>query len=361
MSNHKRRLLTKGLLLAASLGLTVGMGAGADEPVPPGRAASRPRAADGERYLLLTNGKLLQGVISRDDSTYTLTQKIGVIQLPKKQVERSFDSVPEAYQYLLNRLPEDDPGERLRLARWCLNQHMTAEAKSQLEKVLELSPGHGPAKAMLVKISQSEASRASRGAAKVDADVQQTSGEGVIEDRAGALDSAVLRGAAARMRISSMPVIFDLPQTLAIRRADEFRLNVHPVLQASCAKCHNADYPGAFQLVPATNPRHFSADALRANLDATLRLIDPDNPAKSELLSSTLRPHGVDRNKHPIFTGSNNRAYQILAAWANGLPRQRRRKRRPRREGATPQSPVRHSRPIGIGSARRRSIRSSRA
>ena len=232
MSNHKRRLLTKGLLLAASLGLTVGMGAGADEPVPAGRTASRPQAADSERYLLLTNGRLLQGVISRDDSTYTLTQKIGVIQFPKKQVERSFDSVQEAYQYLLERLPEDDPGERLRLARWCLNQHLTAEAKAQLEKVLELSPSHGPAKAMLVKITQSEASqgveRSGEGRRRRAANV----GRGGRRGPGGALDSAVLRGAAARMGISGMPVIFDLPQTLAIRRADEFRLNVHPVLQA---------------------------------------------------------------------------------------------------------------------------------
>ena len=113
---------------------------------------------------------------------------------------------------------------------------MNAQAKAQLEKILELSPSHGPAKAMLVKISQSEASRAASGAAKVDVDVQQTSGEEVVEDRAGRADSAVLRGAAARMGISGMPVIFDLPQTLAIRRADEFRLNVHPVLQAWCAQ-----------------------------------------------------------------------------------------------------------------------------
>ncbi len=255
MSNHKRRLLTKGLLLAASLGLTVGMGAGADEPVPPGRTGTRPHAADSEQYLLLTNGKLLQGVI--------IARRLDLHADPEDRRDPSsrrsrssapFDSVQEAYQYLLDRLPEDDPGERLRLARWCLSQHMTAEAKAQLEKILELSPNHGPAKAMLVKITHSEATRESSGAAKVDADVQQTSGEGVIEDRAGALDSAVLRGAAARMGISGMPVIFDLPQTLAIRRADEFRRNVHPVLQAWCAKCHNADYEGEFQLVPANQP-----------------------------------------------------------------------------------------------------------
>ena len=76
----------------------------------------------------------------------------------------------------------------------------------------------------------------------------------VAEDRPGALDSAVLRGAERRMGITGLPVIFDLPQAMAVQRAEEFRQYVHPVLQAYCAKCHNADYDGPFQLVPASNP-----------------------------------------------------------------------------------------------------------
>jgi hypothetical protein len=58
---------------------------------------------------------------------------------------------------------------------------------------------------------------------------------------------------------------------------------------------------------------------MRANLDATLRLIDRESPEKSDLLSSTLRPHGDGPRKRPIFSGSNDRAYQILAAWAASL------------------------------------------
>ena len=122
-----------------------------------------------------------------------------------------------------------------------------------------------------------------------------------------------------RMGITGLPVIFDLPPAMAVRRAEQFKKYVHPVLQAYCAKCHNADYDGKFQLVPVKTTKQRTPDALRANLDATLRLIDPEYPAKSDLLSSTLRPHGIGGKARPIFSGSNDRAYQILAAWVTSL------------------------------------------
>ena len=200
--------------LAASFGLAMGMGAGADEPTPRERATARPAAAGEDRYLLLTDGRLIRGVISHDETTYTVTQKLGVIRFPKKLVERSFDTVREAYQYRLERLPEDDPGERLLLARWCLNLHMTAEAKAQLEKVLEISPDHGPARAMLTKITQSEASRLAGEQTKVDADgaadgrrrrSPRTAPEPWIRRYCGAPSG----GWGSR----GLPVIFGLPQT----------------------------------------------------------------------------------------------------------------------------------------------------
>jgi hypothetical protein len=48
-------------------------------------------------------------------------------------------------------------------------------------------------------------------------------------------------------------------------------------------------------------------------------LINRDNPPDSRLLTTLLRPHGEGRNKRPIFPGSNNRAYQILATWVNSV------------------------------------------
>jgi hypothetical protein len=37
------------------------------------------------------------------------------------------------------------------------------------------------------------------------------------------------------------------------------------------------------------------------------------------LLSSTLRPHGKGARPRPIFPGSNDKAYKVLAEWANHL------------------------------------------
>jgi hypothetical protein len=91
------------------------------------------------------------------------------------------------------------------------------------------------------------------------------------------------------------------------------------VLQTYCARCHNEGYDGEFQLVQIKSKQDRTRDALRANLDASLKLIDRENPPRSELLASSLRPHGRGPNKRPIFQGSNDRAYQILATWVNKL------------------------------------------
>ena len=104
-----------------------------------------------------------------------------------------------------------------------------------------------------------------------------------------------------------------------MKRFDEFGRYVHPVLQTHCARCHNDRYEGSFQLISFKSKVDRTPAALRANLDATLRLVDRDNPAHSELLSSSLRPHGRGPNPRPIFKGSNDGAYQILATWINRL------------------------------------------
>jgi hypothetical protein len=238
------------------------------------------------------------------------------MRFPKHRVEGSFGSIREAYEYRLQQLPERDPDERMKLALWCLNLRLTAEAKEQLAAILQLNPKHGQARAMLISIEQSATRAALR---QRDPEVQQTRAEPMAQERPGVLNSAVIQRAQRDLGISGLPVIFDLPKSLAVKRADEFARYVHPLLQAYCARCHNGRHEGSFQLVPMTSRADRTPDAMRANLDAALQLIDPENPAKSELLSSALRPHGHGPNKRPIFPGSNDRAYQVLAKWVSNL------------------------------------------
>ena len=121
------------------------------------------------------------------------------------------------------------------------------------------------------------------------------------------------------MGIPDYPVIYDLPRAIAVKRFDEFGRYVHPVLQNFCVRCHNDGYEGSFQLISFKSKLDRTPAALLSNLDATLKLVDRENPAHSVLLSSSLRPHGNGPNPRPIFKGSNDAGYQILASWINRL------------------------------------------
>jgi len=316
MSIHSRILVVFGMTLVIPLGVAVANRALADEPQREGASGSKVGSPSVERFLLLSNGQIVQGVVSDDKGQYQVVQRIGVLKFPKKRVEGVFGSVREIYQYKLEQLPERDSEERMKLAHWCLNHQMIPEAREQLTQVVALNPKNQQAQSMLVSIEQAAAIAQMR---QRDPEVQQAQAERPVDERPAALDSAVIRGAQSALKISGLPVIFDLPKPLAITRATEFAKYVHPLLQAYCAKCHNENHNGAFQLVQYKTRADQTSDALRANLDASLRLVDPENPSRSELLSSTLRPHGRGPNKRPIFPGSNDRAYQVLESWVSKL------------------------------------------
>jgi hypothetical protein len=320
MSTNHRILVLLGLTMVGSLGWAAraNNNADADEPPPPGSpppigAVLSPQR---ERFLLATDGKIVSGVVIEEESQYIVNKRVGALRFPKKRVEGVFDSILAVYQHKLAQFPESDADERFKLARWCLSVNLTAQAKEQLTKVVEINSKNRQAQFMLASIEQEAARVAQR---QRDPEVRQTRGDSMNEDRPVALDTAVIRGAQREMGIANIPVIFDLPRPAALRAAQDFNRRVHPLLQALCAKCHNEDYQGPFQLVPFKTRADRTPEALRANLDVTLQFINKENPSKSELLSTTLLPHGSGPNRRPIFQASNDQAYRVLATWVNNL------------------------------------------
>jgi hypothetical protein len=236
-------------------------------------------------------------------------------------VEKTFGSIHEVYRYKLGRLPRADPDEHMKLAHWCLSQGLNAEATAQLEQVLALHRDHAQARAMLQNLAVT-----ARRAAPSDPEVSRTGRHrhrphrGPGPGPARELNSDVL----AQIRRDqgqvppAKPVIFDLPPAQAVRRFQEFAGSVHPELQRHCAKCHNERSDRQFQIVEAKSRRDLSNHLLvTTNLDATLRLIDPENPAKSEVLVSAVMPHGPANR--PILSGPNDPSYQRLATWIHSL------------------------------------------
>ncbi len=308
---HGARVLGGIMVLAMALATFVR----GDDERPRAEAVSP--APTSARYMLLSNGQLLYGTVEEKEDAFILTQRVGTLKIPHSRVEGIFATVDEAFEYKLEQFPEGDSSERIKLVHWCLNQGLREQARKQLGIILAKNPADPEAKAMLVSMDQADARLAMRAR---DPEIQRTKADPEsLNPRPRTLEPGVIHVAQTAMGIQTTPVIFDLPKPLAIRRGEEFTRFVHPLLQVYCAKCHSENYEGSFQLVPVRTRAQRTPDALRANLDATLRLVDHENPAKSVLLSSALRPHGNGPNKRPIFPGSNDRAYQVLASWVNKL------------------------------------------
>lgn len=286
----------------------------------PGPAAAAEPAAPA--VLLLADGRVVdQGTIVEADDGYLVRSPFGERLIPRRQVERAFGSMGEVYAYKLTRLPPHDPDERMKLAQWCLQHELMAEAREQLQAILASVPESKQAKAMLFQIEA-----AAGGAAPTDAALQRTGGESI--EPPATLSLKEIRDAYGRngSRPLGPPVVLDLPAPQAIKRYQEFGAYIHQDLQRSCARCHNERSPSAFQLIEAQSQRDMKNELLvRANLDAVLRLVDAQDPSRSPLLGAAIMPHKPDDK--PILTGPNHPTYRRLAYWLgqmkspNGAPR----------------------------------------
>ena len=264
MSTNNRVFVVIVLAAAGSLGCPIKRAAAVQDERGAARpsASSTPRCPE-KRYLLLSSGQLVHGIVTEKESEYLVQQRVGVMRFAKKQADGVFNSIREAFEYRLAALPKGDFDEGMKLAYWCLNLKMTSEARALLTDIVKHNPTNKRAKAMLVSIEQA-AMRASM--RRTDPEVLQTRADTRVEPRPAPLDAAILNRAQRELGISDLPVIFDLPTALAVKRSDEFFQFVHPVLQLYCAKCHDGQHNGAFQLVPIKKRADKTPDALRATL-----------------------------------------------------------------------------------------------
>ena len=266
--------------------------------------------------VLLSNGHVFQGEIVEDGTGYYLKHKIGVKHFARRNVEGVFPSLLEAFQHLQARSPQNDPDEQMKLALWCLEQKLVEPARVQLETVLSLSPENKRAKAMLFHLNSKSQAPSDAQLARASAEVKEEFPPGAPRplnlDKIRELNRQ--RGAS-----TGPPIILDLSPPVALRRYQEFARAVHPELQTHCARCHDADsYTGRYQLYRTRTKRDLSNELiLRANLDATLQLVDAEDLNHSRLLSVAAMTHPPDGR--PVLSGPNHPSYRVFLTWVRSL------------------------------------------
>ncbi len=296
----------------------LGFGALAQDVDPAAReAAARPVESpenETRKHILLTDGRILSGEVTpAREGGFSIRQKLGTIHVDTDDVEGVFTTIRAIYEHKRDNLPPRDIQERMRLYRWCMSHQLMDQAREQLEAVLALSPDHEEAKSSLGLLEI----RVARHNSRVDDQIVRTSATRVDKETPREMDPAFLNRALRDMATRTAPVIFDLPEAQAVKRGQEFNQHIHPLLQTYCGSCHNERTPHGFPLVSASGRAARDPALLRANLDTTLNLVDPENLMQSPLLVNSLLPHKP--NNRPIFPGPNHPAYRILANWVSQL------------------------------------------
>ncbi len=285
-------------------------------PVDLSATAAPPGRTDSEipKHVLMTNGRLLIGIVTPHKAGgWNVQQKLGTIRIEPDDVEGIFPNLQAVYEHKRELLPPRDIQERMRLYQWCMSQNLLASARDQLQAILALSPEHEEAKSLLGQIEI----RMAKQDVRSDNQVMRTSVNLTNPGNAAVIDPPFLNKAYRDMARRTNPVIFDLPEALALKRAQEFNQSVHPILQRYCAECHNERTPNGFGLVSVQGRAARDPAILRANLDSTLRLVEPANLMQSPLLTNSLLPH--QPNNKPIFPASNHLAYRLLSNWVSNL------------------------------------------
>ncbi|WZO97649.1 hypothetical protein EP7_004691 [Isosphaeraceae bacterium EP7] len=296
-------------------------GAPAASPAAPAAAPSS-AAAPTEAVVLLTNGLVHRGVLSEDDSGYSLRVRGGTLAFRRRDVERHFPSMQKLYEYKSSLVPHEDPDEVMKLAQWCLHQGLDAEAGENLEAVLAVAPDHSKALAMLTNLRSQAAVRSRKqgqGAAPAPLDMDLKRTEALVPgDAPEPINQQQIRRGLQRMGVTDVPVVLDLPPVQAVRQASDFNQYVHKEMQRLCVGCHNEKYAGSFQMIQVKLGRDYrNPEISRQNLDAAISLVNPDNLSQSPLLSNTLLPHGP--NKKPILRGPNDPTYRLLSSWVMNM------------------------------------------
>jgi hypothetical protein len=264
----------------------------ADEAAPGG---GQP-VGDGEAgILLLEDGGVLVGEITRAADWYLVTRGGGQMQIAQKRVLLVCRTLGEAYEFRRQQISGEKVVDHLRLAEWCIRYDLRAEAGRELAEARRIDPDQ-PRLAVLERRLEKWSSR-------------PIAKESVY---LSAANSRAKPQAAGVGRQSSAPVVAsELPNGVV----ELFTRKVQPVLVNNCSTsgCHQVGGKQAFQLDRALLRGEANRRSTMHNLEATLALVDRAHPDQSPLLTVPRKTHGGTAG--PIFGPRQEQAFRHLVDW----------------------------------------------
>jgi hypothetical protein len=267
----------KKILLFATLVLGTPLPGFAQESSP---APTGPVSATG-KILVLENERTLEGDIERIGDQYRIRRAIGETWVPGDRALYLCSKPEQAYQYLRGRSNLNDPDERLKLAQWCHNHGLPAQALTEVQAAVKLRPDH-PVSRRLLEYLQEQTKQPRPAAPPTQA-------------------------------IPEIDTRLALNVELTGEALGQFTTRVQPILMNSCATCHATGRGGPFRL----NRIHEQANrrVTQQNLVSVLSTLNFRQPEASPFLTKALSMHG-EMTQAP-FRNRQTPAYRALEDWVH--------------------------------------------
>lgn len=259
-------------------------------------ASARQPVGDGEAgILLLEDGGVLTGQITRAADWYIVARGGGEMQIAQKRVMLVCRTLEEAYEFRRKQISGERVADHLRLAEWCIRYELRAEAGRELVEARRLDPDR-PRLAVLERRLEKMGERTA---------VKESVYLGGVKGRAKPQAAGVTAPVAAHATSSEQPAgVVEL-----------FTRKVQPVLVNNCSAsgCHPVGGKQSFQLDRAILRGEANRRSTMHNLEAALALVDRAHPDKSPLLTVPRMSHGGTAGA--VFGPRQEQAFRHLVDW----------------------------------------------
>jgi len=224
------------------------------------------------KLLVSTYGKIVEGRISHTATGYMVDVAGGSFLIPFNMVKFTADSRHDAYLKYKKLMPEETPGNHVKLATWCIESHLLNDASHELKQALYLEPNSKEAARLLAYVERLK-NGTGPAAAQPDSNNPPNS-SGAIRKRAVSLNGLT-------------------PDTVS-----EYSTAIQPILINNCAKagCHHSAADNSFRLEYVRLTGYGNRFASANNLANVVEQLDTDDPHKSPLLVRARFNHGDARN-----------------------------------------------------------------
>lgn len=249
--------------------------------------------------LMLHSGKVIRGLITRQETGYEVKQQFSSTYVPYNHVKYEAEKIEDIYFELHDAIPNENSKAHFDLAKWCMANELVEKAEEELRAILKYDPDNRTARKTLKELANG---------------INKETEEPEYQSSA----SIPLRNIGG-FRISN-------PEALggySPQMAQHYVKTIQPLMLNRCGnvRCHGGQTKQEFKLTRPRGAARHHRMVSEANLEAILKYVNNSSPSQSRLLSLLEENHG--HNGRRIFAGPHEKALtKLLRDWVSDVAKE---------------------------------------